>query len=172
MVAVNANYRLAQQHPWPAGARDVGAIVASARANIKTDYGDPNPILLMGHSAGATHVASYVLDKSLDPEDGPGVAAAILVSRLYRVMPDVFAPNLRAYFGSDASQFATRLPITHVAESKLPLFLAVAEYDPPFLETPSLELAALCARDGKCPRLAWIKGPLPHRRDREHQYAR
>lgn len=48
---------------------------------------------------------------------------------------------------------------THVAGSELPLFLAVAEYDPPFLETSSLELAAaLCARDGKCPRLAWIKG--------------
>lgn len=72
----------------------------------------------MGHSAGATHVASDVLDKSLHPEEGPGVAAAILVSRLYRVMPDVLAPNLTAYFGSDASQFATRLPITHVAESK------------------------------------------------------
>jgi acetyl esterase len=58
------------------------------------------------------------------------------------VTPDNLPPNLTAYFGSDPSQFAARSPISHVAERKLPLFLAVAEYDPPFLETPSLELAA------------------------------
>jgi triacylglycerol lipase len=158
-LAINANYRLAPQNPWPAGAEDVGKVVAWAKAHAAEHGGDPNRIFLMGHSAGATHVASYVLDASLHPKEGPGVLAAILVSGFYRVDPDHLAPNIIAYFGSDAGQFAARSPITHVDESKLPLFLAVAEYDPPFLETPTLELAAaVCARDGKCPRLVWLKG--------------
>lgn len=159
LLAAVANYRLAPQHPWPAGAEDVGKVVAWMQANAAAHGGNPRRIFLMGHSAGATHVASYVFDASLHPKAGPGVVGAILVSGFYEVRPEALAPNITAYFGTDQSQFAPRSPITHVTESKLPLFIAVAEYDPPFLEIPSLELAArVCARDGKCPPLAWLKG--------------
>src|ERR1700734_3043558 len=34
MIGVNMTYRLAPQHPWPAGALDVGAAVAWVRAHI------------------------------------------------------------------------------------------------------------------------------------------
>jgi acetyl esterase len=100
-----------------------------------------------------------VFDASLHPKSGSGVAGAILISGFYRVTPDNLAPNIKAYFGDDTGQFAQRSPITHVRESRVPLFLAIAEYDPVFLATPSLELAAsVCARDGKCPRFSWLKG--------------
>jgi acetyl esterase len=159
LLAINANYRLAPQNPWPAGAEDVGKVVAWAKANAAQYGGDPGHIFLMGHSAGATHVASYVLDPSLHPKEGAGVAATILVSGFYEVTPENLAPNVTAYFGGDATKYATRSPITHVGESRVPLFIAVAEYDPPFLEIPSLDLAAkVCARDGKCPRFAWLRG--------------
>jgi acetyl esterase len=159
MLAVTANYRLAPQNPWPAGAEDVGKIVAWAKANAGRYGGNTSRIFLMGHSAGATHVASYVFDPSLHPKDGTGVAAAILVSGLYEVTPENLAPNISAYFGRDATKYAARSPISHVGESKVPLFIAVAEYDPPFLEIPSLDLAAkVCSRDDKCPRFAWLKG--------------
>ena len=159
LLTLIANYRLAPLHPWPAGAEDVGKVVAWARANATAYGGNSRRIFLMGHSAGATHVASYVFDSSLHPKEGAGIAGAILVSGFYEVKPAELAPNITAYFGTDQAQFAARSPITHVGESKLPLFIAVAEYDPPFLEIPSLDLAArVCARDGKCPRLAWLKG--------------
>jgi triacylglycerol lipase len=137
----------------------VGKVVAWAKANASRYGGDPSRIFLMGHSAGATHVASYLLDASLHPKDGAGVAGAVLVSGFYEVTAENLAPNITAYFGGDSAKYPARSPITHVRESKVPLFIAVAEYDPPFLEIPSLDLAAkVCARDGKCPRFAWLKG--------------
>src|SRR5262249_35772245 len=60
MVGVNVEYRLAPQFPWPAGNEDLAAAVRLV-ADKAADFGaDPNRIYLMGHSAGATHVASYV----------------------------------------------------------------------------------------------------------------
>jgi len=159
ILAVNANYRLAPKSPWPAGGEDVGKIVAWLRAHGAAYGGAPGRIFVIGHSAGATHVASYILDAALQPKEGPGVAGAVLISGSYRVTAETLSPEAKAYFGADASQFAARSPITHVNESKVPLMIVTAEYDPVFLATPSLELAALvCARDGKCPRMAWLKG--------------
>ncbi len=160
MLGITANYRLAPQHPWPAGAQDVGLVVAWAKANAARHGGNPERVFLFAHSAGATHAASYVFDPALHPAGGPGVVAAILVSGVYRVTPESAAsPNVKAYFGADASLYEARSPINHVGASKVPLFLAIAEFDPPFLAQPNLELAQrVCARDGKCPPLAWLKG--------------
>lgn len=159
MLGVNVEYRLAPQHPWPAGAEDVGKAVAWLKANAAKYGGNPDRIFVIGHSAGATHVASYVFDSSLQPKSGPGVAGAILVSGFYRVTSEDQAPNVVAYFGKDASQLAARSPITHIRESKVPLLIVTAEYDPVFLAVPSYKLAAaVCARDGKCPRFAWLAG--------------
>ena len=159
MLGVNIEYRLAPQHPWPAGAEDVGKAVAWLKSNAAKYGGNPDRIFVIGHSAGATHVASYVFDSSLQPKSGPGVAGAIMVSGFYRVTPQDQAPNILAYFGKDTSQFAARSPITHIRESKVPLLIVTAEYDPVFLAVPSYELAAqVCARDGKCPRFAWLAG--------------
>ncbi len=159
LLTVIANYRLAPQHPWPAGADDVGKVIAWVQANAAAHGGDAARIFLMGHSAGASHVASYLFDAELHPKAGAGVRGAILMSGLYDVKPERLAPNVAAYFGSDPSQLAARSPITHVGESKVPLFIVVAEYDPPRLEVQSLDLAArVCLRDGKCPRLAWLMG--------------
>jgi len=59
-VGVNVNYRLAPQAMWPAGTEDVAGVVQWVSDNIAARGGDPARTYLMGHSAGAVHVASYV----------------------------------------------------------------------------------------------------------------
>jgi triacylglycerol lipase len=60
LVGVNLTYRLAPEAQWPAGAEDVASSVQWVSDNIASRGGDPARIYLMGHSAGAVHVASYV----------------------------------------------------------------------------------------------------------------
>jgi acetyl esterase/lipase len=60
LVGVTLNYRLAPQSTWPAGIEDMTAAVAWLKANVAQYGGDPNKIVLWGHSAGAAHIADYV----------------------------------------------------------------------------------------------------------------
>ena len=69
MLGVNADYRLAPESPWPAGAEDVAGIVAWLHENAARYGGDSNRIFLIGHSAGATHVAGYAFDPTFHPRD-------------------------------------------------------------------------------------------------------
>ena len=132
-------------------------MVKWAKENAAKFGGDGNRVYLIGHSAGATHVASYIFDRSLQPADGPGVAGAVLISGRYRLEYDPADPNgknMQAYFGEDASAYAARSPITHIRDgARVPVFTVVTEYDNPGLDVVGAELlAALCARDGACPR--------------------
>ena len=65
MLGVNATYRLAPATQWPGAAEDVGALVRWLRANAARFGGDPTRLYLIGHSAGATHVATYAYLRSL-----------------------------------------------------------------------------------------------------------
>jgi acetyl esterase len=156
-LGINATYRLAPAAKWPSGADDVRGMVTWAKENAGKFGGDGRRIYLIGHSAGATHVASYIFDKSLQPADGPGVAGAVLISGRYRLEYNPNDPNgknMQAYFGEDASAYAARSPITHIRDgARVPVFTVVTEYDNPGLDVTGAELlAALCARDGACPR--------------------
>jgi triacylglycerol lipase len=156
LVAV-MNYRLAPLHPWPAGGEDVGSAVAWARQHAAAHGGNPDLIAIFGQSAGATHVATWLFDPVL--EGAKPVAAAILASGTYRVAGDRTPPNLMAYFGSDPSRYETRSPITHVHRTGVPLLLTVSEFDPPFLASPTFELAArLTSANGRPPQLRWLEG--------------
>jgi acetyl esterase len=159
VLTLVANYRLAPAHPWPAGAQDVAAVVAWARANAKQHGGNPDRIILYGQSAGATHCASYIFDSSFHPAGGVGLAAGILMSGPYKVEGELTAGRL-AYFGPDKSTYAARSPLTHVAKGpRIPLMLSIAEYDPAMLAGPTYELAiALTQRDGKSPHVAYFAG--------------
>jgi acetyl esterase len=157
MLGLNATYRLAPAAKWPSAADDVRGMVKWAKENAAKFGGDGNRVYLIGHSAGATHVASYIFDRSLQPADGPGVAGAVLISGRYRLEYDPADPNgknMQAYFGEDASAYAARSPITHIRDgARVPVFTVITEYDNPGLDVVGAELlAALCARDGACPR--------------------
>src|SRR5579885_112432 len=158
LVGVNATYRLAPKHPWPSGGDDVGRTVAWLKANAARFGGDPERIVLMGQSAGATHVATWTFVRKVHGPAGPGIAGAILLSGIYAPCdPEYYqvqeaAPHRIAYFGADAAKWRERNPITHVRPGHPPVFLTVAEFDPYPLQwgTPAL-LAALVKCDQKMP---------------------
>ena len=157
MLGVNATYRLAPATQWPGAAEDVGALVRWLRVNAARFGGDASRITLIGHSAGATHVATYAYQKALQPAEGAGIAGMVLMSGRYRFEPSPDDPNLKnfqAYFGVDAAQYPARSPINHVkTAAPIPTYLVVSEYDNPDLDTQgALLLGALCERDRACPR--------------------
>jgi acetyl esterase/lipase len=83
MVGVNVEYRLAPQFPWPAGAEDLVGAVRWVADNIAAHGGDPGRIFLVGHSAGATHVATYVSHPEFHGPKGSGLAGAMFSSGVF-----------------------------------------------------------------------------------------
>jgi acetyl esterase/lipase len=155
-LGINMTYRLAPKASYPSGAEDVGAVVQWLKKNAAPLGGDPERIFLVGHSAGATHVATYAYNTKLHPPGGPGVAGIVLMSGRYRLEIDVTDPNsknMQAYFGSDPAQYADRSALTHIGGAKIPTFVVIAQYENPGLDVSGAELyAALCKRDRACPR--------------------
>ncbi|WP_271540879.1 alpha/beta hydrolase [Bradyrhizobium sp. CCBAU 45321] len=163
VLTLNATYRLAPEAMWPSGAEDIDAMIKWARDNVARFGGDPTKITLMGHSAGATHVASYIFDKSLQPVTGPGLVAAVLISGRYRLNFEPGEPNAKnaqAYFGTDGTKYLTRSPLTHVPDSpKIPVLIGIAEFENPTIDKLGAELfLAICQRDGNCPRFIRLLG--------------
>ncbi len=162
MLGVNATYRLAPAAKWPAAAEDVAAMVRWLKANVASRGGDPNRIYLIGHSAGATHVASYAFIRSLQPPEGTGLAGIVLMSGRYLFDPSPDDPNLKnfqAYFGADRTMYPQQSPINHVkTAAKIPTQIVIAEYDNPDLDTQgALLLSAYCERDRACPRFTRLE---------------
>lgn len=156
MVGINATYRLAPAAKWPAAALDVKSLVEWVQKNIAQYGGDPSKIYLIGHSAGATHIANYLFNKDIRLEK-PAIAGAVLMSGRYLFDPNPKDPNLanfQAYFGTDTARYSAMSPITHVKDAPaVPLYLVIAEYDNPDLDTQgALLLAEFCKRDRACPR--------------------
>ena len=94
--------------------------------------------------------------------EGPGVAGAALIGGRYRLEynpSDPIGKNMQAYFGEVASTYAARSSVKHINDGpRVPVFAVVTEYDNPGLDVLGAELlAALCARDGACPRFRRIE---------------
>ena len=162
VLGVNATYRLAPAAKWPAATEDIAGMVKWTRENAARFGGDPNRIVLIGHSAGATHVATYIFNKHLQPSGGPGVAGTVLISGRYRLSYDPADPNgkaMQAYFGEDVSAYADRSAITHIKDAaSIPVFTVIAEYELAGLDIMGAELlAGLCARDASCPRFTRLQ---------------
>ncbi|VVE31617.1 alpha/beta hydrolase [Pandoraea soli] len=139
-VAINVEYRLADEAPWPGGAQDVAQAVAWAHANAAQLRIDPSRLFLIGHSAGGTHAAGCLFDPALtgsSPGLSAKVAGLVLVSA--RLFADVNPCNpnaspVRVYFGADESRYAERSPLTHGARNSVPTMIAIAEYENRFLD--------------------------------------
>ena len=160
-VLLNVEYGLAPEFGYPAGAEDLALCVDWARRNVASFGGDPARIVIIGHSAGGTHVASYAFDPALGA-DLTGVRGLVLVSA--RLRADVHADNpnagaVRAYFGADESLYDVRSPVTHAARSQLPMLIAVAEYENPYLDVYGAELLhRVGAARGRTPRFLQLPG--------------
>jgi acetyl esterase/lipase len=136
-LAFNVEYRLAPAAVYPSGAEDVGRAVQWVSAHAESLGGNPHRLFLVGHSAGATHVATYAFDPSSPIDRHPSVAGVVLLSGRLRADVRSTNPNangVRAYFGDDDSLYEARSPMAHAARVDIPLFVAVAEFENPHLD--------------------------------------
>ncbi len=153
MVGVNVEYRLAPDFPWPAGAEDLGAAVRFVAEHAASYGGDPSRIYLMGHSAGATHVATYVSHPEFHGPNGSGLAGAIFSSGIFDLSKREPNEGSLQYFGSDPARLAERSALHGLVNSKIPFMMSTAELDPPvFGEQFALLKEAMCKSERGCVR--------------------
>lgn len=133
-IGVNVTYRLAPEFPWPAGPEDMATAVRWIIDNIAAHSGDPARVYLMGTSAGAVHVASYVSHPEFHGPAGSGLAGAILVSGLYDLSNMPAAESLSVYFGNDTGVYAARSSLAGLLKTATPLMIVSTELDPPIFE--------------------------------------
>lgn len=160
-VGANIEYRLAPGASYPAGAQDVALAMDWLHAHAAEHGGDPSRMLLIGHSAGGTHVASYAFDPVMG--DTPCRArAVVLVSG--RLRADVSpanpnAPGVRAYFGENEALYDAQSPASHAGRGSVPTFVVTAEFENPLLDIYGLEFAQrLGQARGRAPRFLQMRG--------------
>lgn len=144
-VAVNVEYRLAQDAPYPGGGDDVAAAHRWVAEHIGGFGGQAASVFLIGHSAGGTHVATSIFDPA-----GAQLAVAGVVLISARLKADVLPDNpnaggVRAYFGDDPALYEARSPMTHAHRSGVPLFVVIAEFENPYLDSYGAEFFARAA---------------------------
>ena len=158
MVGVNMTYRLAPANPWPAAQQDIQAALKWVRENIAASGGDPSRIILMGHSAGAAHVAQYVAHPQFHVVPSSGLAGAVLLSGLFDPATAEANPPLQAYFGKDTTQYPARSAVPGLVASRVPLLIAYAELDPEDFHIQSGQLNTALCNAGRCQGLYRLSG--------------
>jgi acetyl esterase len=142
-VGVNLEYRLAPEAPFPGAVDDVASGLDWVAKEIASYGGDPSRVLLIGHSAGGTHVASYAFDPLLGYLGRHARAVVLLSARLRadRSPDNPNAAGVVAYFGESMSQYEVRSPMAYAACNDVPTFIVTAEFDNPMLDVYGLEFA-------------------------------
>jgi acetyl esterase/lipase len=159
MVGVNMTYRLAPQHPWPAGAMDVGAAVAWVRAHIGQHGGDPARIYLMGTSAGAAHAGAYAVNARFHAGDDAGIAGLVLLSGLYDMVTAPVSELEIAYFGHEEANYVAGSTLEGLTRTKIPLLLVLTEMDPPQFQRQTLVLLnQYLQHNGRLPYFVHLSG--------------
>jgi len=156
-VGVTMNYRLAPDHMWPSGAQDVARAVGWLRSEIAAYGGDPARIVVMGHSAGAAHVGTYLSHPQLQHDWGPGIIGTVLVSGTYD--PASSQPNAYqlAYYGTDQKRYKDFSMVPGLITTNVPLCIAVSEYDGvDFRRQAALLVGAFGRARGDIPRIHWL----------------
>lgn len=142
-VGINLEYRHATEAPFPEGSKDIASGVAWVVKHAKELNIDPSRIFLVGHSAGGTHVASYVMDPNVRPQHGHSIAGLILISA--RLRADVRSDNpnaggVRTYYGEDSALYEFRSPLTWADHLDIPVLIAISEFENPGLDVYASEL--------------------------------
>lgn len=141
-VIASTNYRFRPEVPVTDMARDIAAALAWLRTNAATFGGDPDRLVLMGHSAGAHLVALVGTDRRLLAEAGvPWKSLRGVVSldtgpyhvpnQMARLgitaesTPSGYAATMALVFDRDPQNWETASP-WHQAEAGTPPFLVFA----------------------------------------------
>ena len=127
IVFVSVNYRLSPKDKHPAQVDDVATAIAWVREHIAEYGGDPNKIVLMGHSAGC-HLATLtalnpesLAKVKLKPSDLRGVVAWSggmydLVARAKA--GGMYLPYIQATFGDSEESQRAASPMTYTQNAK------------------------------------------------------
>jgi acetyl esterase/lipase len=120
LVAV-PNYRLVPQVRFPAFLQDNAGAVRWLIANAERHGGDPNRIVLVGHSAGAYNAAMLALDSRWLGADRRSVKGFVGLAGPYDFLP-LDGPVTRAAFGQERDP-ATTQPIRFASNDDPPTLL-------------------------------------------------
>ncbi len=123
LVGITMNYRLAPEFMYPSGVEDLELALAQVRALAADCGGDPRRIFLWGHSAGAAHVADFIVAR---PE--AALAGAILTSGIYGKSGGAVSP-WSVYYGSDGARQAELSSLPGLVATRVPLLVTWAELD-------------------------------------------
>ena len=157
-IGITLNHRLAPEHPWPQAIDDLDLALHVVAERAAAWGLDPASVCLMGHSAGAAHVAGWLARHAHSPDSRPPVARAVLVSGLYDLTAMRLTPGRAAYFGSDTAELAARSPAEALARSPVPLVLAMAEHDPPEMIAQAQSQHRRCAAAASPSALVMLSG--------------
>lgn len=128
LVGVNVNYRLAPTAQYPTVQHEIAEVVALARKNAAAWGGDPDRIVVWGHSAGASHVASFIAHPETYADVAGAskpVAGAVVTSGGY----EFGGARDNVYYGP-AATLPERSSTQGLIRSKVALLVAHAELDP------------------------------------------
>ena len=161
MLVANMTYRLAPAHGWPAGREDITLAVEWLAKQVAVRGGDPQRLYLMGHSAGASHVASVLADAASRQrirQAGFNLAGGLLISAVYDypAMPD--AAGNKAYLGNNFALYAERSPGPGLLDANMRLLLVRAELDPPDFRTQYDNMVQALRQRGQSPVLVDLPG--------------
>jgi acetyl esterase/lipase len=161
-VGVNIEYRLAPAAKFPSGAEDVALAVEWIVGNISKHGGDGKRIVLVGHSAGGAHVASYLTDPNIGLAASRSVVAAVIISGRLRLEcrdDNPNAKNVSAYCGDDPATLERLSAVSYAERLDLPVLVAFAEFENRHLDTYALEFAQrVSGRHRKAPRVIQLAG--------------
>lgn len=158
-IGVNITYRLAPGHVWPSGAQDVDRALGWVHAQIAQHGGDPGRIVLLGHSAGAAHVAGCLARHGCTPGSSAPAAAAILVSGIYALEVYLDGYDYQVYYGADRRLDVERSTVAQLAMPGIPSLFTINEFDPAaFHRNLGAVFAARLQGTGRCPEVLWQRG--------------
>ena len=129
-VTVVPDYRLYPEVRYPAFLQDNAAAVRWAREHAREYGGDPDRIVLMGHSAGAYNAAMLALDPRWLREAGVpqrAVKAWAGLAGPYDFLPLDDEATIRTFGG--APDLPGTQPVNHVSPDDPPAFLATGADD-------------------------------------------
>jgi acetyl esterase/lipase len=158
-IGVTMTYRLAPAHMWPAGSADIDLALQWLRAHVGQYGGDAARIVLVGQSAGATHVAGYLAGHGCPAGRPPQVAAAVLLSGIFSITAEDRNPMHEAYYGKDYAVYPARATVDALARASLPTLFTISELDPPqFHQHLAAVFNARVAARGSSPELHYLYG--------------
>ena len=126
LVAI-PDYRLVPTVRYPAFLQDNAAAVHWVIAHAGEYHGDPQRLVLAGHSAGAYNAAMLAYDPRWLGADRGAVRAMIGLAGPYDFLPSNLA-SVNAAFGS-ASDPADTQPINHIRPGAIPALLSTGDKD-------------------------------------------